>query len=226
MSQELGRVQRPPAAQYQDRRKLLLVPLLYAPQAAGEDWATIVARYWEQVTTQTAALESSLGPVAHVYCESLPRGGEEGLKYLEMAAQPSFHLVKSRAEAGAVLEETEDREAILEMVDLQRMLMLPMASEKVAHHLHQWYTEANHNRYEHIAQKIDATLGQTETGLLLIGERHQVQFPADIEVFYVSPPALDEFRRWLQNWVASQEQPASADGDVAEPDPDPEEAPA
>jgi hypothetical protein len=38
----------------------------------------------------------------------------------------------------------------------------------------------------------------------LISERHQVQFPADIEVFYVAPPALDEFRRWLQNWMAQQ----------------------
>ena len=50
-----------------------------------------------------------------------------------------------------------------------------------------------------------------ETGLLLIGERHQVQFPADIEVFYVAPPALDEYRRWLQNWAAAQQRAAEAD---------------
>ena len=42
----------------------------------------------------------------------------------------------------------------------------------------------------------------------MIGERHQVQFPQDIEVFYVSPPALDEFRRWLQNWIAEQQNAA------------------
>ena len=49
--------------------------------------------------------------------------------------------------------------------------------------------------------QIGSTLGENEGGLLLISERHQVQFPEDIEVFYVSPPALDEFRRWLQNWL-------------------------
>ncbi len=217
MAQELGRVQRPPAAQYHDRRKLLLVPLLYAPQDAGQDGAAIVARYWEQVATQTVALESSLGPVSHVYCESLPQGGEEGLKYLEIAAQPSYNLVKSRTDSGAVLEETEDRDTILEMVDLQRMLMLPLASENVAQRLQDWYAETNHRRYRHIADRINATLGETETGLLLIGERHQVQFPADIEVFYVSPPALDEFRRWLQNWLAAQQQPPPPD----DSDPDP-----
>ena len=223
MAQELGRVQRPPAAQYEDRRKLLLVPLLYAPQTAGEEGSAIVNRYWDQVTTQTAALESSLDSISHVYCESLPEGGAEGLSYLEKAAQPSYDLVRSKTDSGAVLEVTEDREAVLEMVDLQRFLMMPMASEKVAHRLQEWYFEANRGRYEHIAEQIDATLGDNETGLLLIGERHQVQFPTDIEVFYVSPPALDEFRRWLQNWIAAQQQAAAASAEDA-PDPEPEDA--
>ena len=55
-----------------------------------------------------------------------------------------------------------------------------------------------------------------ETGLLLINERHQVQFPADIEVIYIAPPALDEFRRWLQNWTEQlQREMASQAGDAA-----------
>ena len=29
-------------------------------------------------------------------------------------------------------------------------------------------------------------------------ENHQVQIPADIQVFYVAPPALDEIKRWLR----------------------------
>ena len=33
MAEELGRIQRPPASQYDGRRKLLLVPLIYGPQA-------------------------------------------------------------------------------------------------------------------------------------------------------------------------------------------------
>jgi len=44
----------------------------------------------------------------------------------------------------------------------------------------------------------------------LISERHQVQFPSDIEVFYVSPPALDEYRRWFQNWMDQQQSAAEA----------------
>ena len=37
-----------------------------------------------------------------------------------------------------------------------------------------------------------------------------MQFPSDIEVFYVSPPALDEYRRWFQNWIEQQQAAAAA----------------
>ena len=29
-------------------------------------------------------------------------------------------------------------------------------------------------------------------------ENHQVQFSEDIQIIYVSPPALDEIKRWLR----------------------------
>ena len=111
---------------------------------------------------------------------------------------------------------TEDLEILIETLDLQRCLMIPMASLTVATRLQEWHTEANSRRYEHIAARIDETLPEDGVGLLLIGERHQVQFPSDIEVFYVSPPALDEFRRWLQNW-ASRQQQATQDDSAASP---------
>ncbi len=206
MAQELGRVDRPAAEPYQGRRKLLLVPLIYTPHTDDESGLTIVAKYWDQVSTHTGALETSLGGLSHVYCESLVDGGDEGLKYLKMADEHSHSLVQSKCEAGAVLEPTEGRENLLEIVDLQRFLVSPVASQKVATRIQEWFNESNRSRYEHIAKQIDTTLQADETGLLLISERHQVQFPNDIEVFYVAPPALDEFRRWLQNWAAQQRQ--------------------
>lgn len=214
MAQELGRVDRPSADQYRGKRKLLLVPLLYAPQTDDEEGSAIVTRYWEQVMTQTRAMESSLGGLNRVYCESLIDGGDEGLKYLETADKHSHSLVRSKCEAGAALEPTEDVEALLEMIDLQRFMVLPMASRKVAGRVQDWFNESNRGRYEYIAQRIDGTLQADETGLLLISERHQVQFPSDIEVFYVSPPALDEYRRWLQNWIARQQQQQEEGGSV------------
>ena len=88
--------------------------------------------------------------------------------------------------------------------------MIPLASASVGSKLQEWHSESNRQRYEHIAANIDSTLGENETGLLLISERHQVQFPSDVEVFYVSPPALDEYRRWFNNWMEQQQAQAEA----------------
>ena len=90
--------------------------------------------------------------------------------------------------------------------------MAPLSSQKVALKLREWYSESNKSRYEHIAERIDATLGEGQVGLLMISEGHQVQFPGDIEVFYVSPPALDDFRSWLQRWVVRQQEMRQGSG--------------
>ena len=205
MAQELGRISRPAAGQYEGRRKLLLVPLVYGPQADVPDGVAALQKYWDQMQIQVESLEAALGGLHHVYHESLPEGGDTGLSHLSQADQRSHAFVKAKCDNGAALEATEDAEALLETLDLQRCMMIPLASGTVAQKLQEWFTEANKTRYDHIASQIDSTLGENEVGLLLISERHQVQFPEDIEVFYVSPPALDEFRRWLQNWADQQQ---------------------
>ena len=68
-----------------------------------------------------------------------------------------------------------------------------------------------------MSSRIESTLGQGEVGLLVVSERHQVQFPADVEVFFVAPPALDEFRRCMEDWAARQRASQSASV-AAEPD--------
>lgn len=205
MAQELGRISRPAADQYEGRRKLLLVPLVYGPQANAPDGVAVLQKYWDQMQTQVESLVAALGGLHHIYHESLPEGGETGLAQLGQADQRSHAFVKSKCDDGAALEATEETEVLLETLDLQRCMMIPLASGSVAQKLQEWFAQANKTRYDHIASQIDSTLGEDEVGLLLISERHQVQFPEDIEVFYVSPPALDEFRRWLQNWMAQQQ---------------------
>ena len=210
MAQELGRIQRPAASQYDGRRKLLLVPLVYGPQADNAEGAAVLQNYWDQMQTQVKALEGALGGLQHIYHESLTAGGAEGLEQLGAADQRSHGFIVGKTDSGAVLEATEDMDVLLETLDLQRCMMIPLASTSVASKLQEWHSDSNRQRYEHIANQIDSTLGENETGLLMISERHQVQFPSDIEVFYVSPPALDDYRRWLQNWMEQQQATAEA----------------
>ncbi len=209
-AQELGRIERPPAEMYRGRRKLILLPLVYSPAPDEPEGAAALQNYWQQAQTQVAALENALGGLSRVYHESITAGESEGLEQLRAGDQRSHGFVSLKCEAGAVLEAAEDFELLLETLDLQRCLMMPLTSPAVASRLQEWHSDANRRRYEHIAARIDATLEEEGVGLLLISERHQVQFPSDVEVFYVSPPALDEFRRWLQNWAARQQR-ASAE---------------
>jgi len=206
MTQEIGRIQRPAVERYRGRRKLLLVPLVYAPSTDDEEGAEVLQRYWDQMQTQVATLADALGGLQRVYHESLTEGGDQGLEHLTAVDQRSHGFVQAKVQEGATLEATEDPELLVETLDLQRFLMMPLTSQKVAVKVREWFSESNKSRYEHIAGRIDATLGEDQVGLLMISEGHQVQFPADIEVFYVSPPALDDFRSWLQRWVARQQE--------------------
>lgn len=203
MVEELGRISRPTAANYQGKRKLLLAPLVHLaapPDAIPSEGAEIVARYWEQVDVQIRAVQNALGTITRVYHENLPEGGDDGLGYLAATNQDTHQLVARLVEAGATLETTESMEIMAEALDLQRCLMQPLMSFEVATRLQEWFADANRRRYDFIASSIDASLGEDEAGLLLINERHQAQFPSRIEVIYIAPPALDEFRRWAQNW--------------------------
>ncbi len=217
MAEQLGRIERPSLEAYRGKRKLLLVPVLALPPDDAEDGIAIVGKYWEQVQTQVTSLELRVGWVKHVYHETLPEGGDEGLKILEASGeQGSYALAQTRCQAGAVLEAAEDAETLMETMDLQRCLMLPFASPRVAAQLQQWMADAVRRRNEHFTQRIDETLGEDEVGLLLAGERHHLQFPTDIEVFYVAPPALDEYRRWVDAWIARQRAAQAEEGEGGE----------
>lgn len=224
MAQELTRITRPAVGNYEGKRKLLLAPLIHVPvppDAIPPEGVEITGRYWEQVAVQVRAVQNALGSVTRVYHENTPEGGADGLGYLEASGQGSHGLVKSLMDNDATLESTESMDILAESLDLQRCLMQPLMSPAVATRLQEWFAEATRRRYEHIAEAIDSTLPEDETGLLLINERHQVQFPSDLEVIYVAPPALDEFRRWLQNWTEQlQREMAGQTGDDADAEPE------
>ena len=204
MSQELGRLERPAAQQYAGKRKLLLLPLIQAPGVEVAAAKELLDRFWEQARQQIASLEGGLGPLRHIFHETLTEGGESGLKQLEMSDSRSHRFVQEKCQDGASLVAIEEADLLMETLDLRRFLMMPLASQRVAQRIQEWFAESNRERYQHIAEQIDASIGEDQVGLLLISEGHQVQFPSDLEVFYVAPPALDDFRRWLQGWLAEQ----------------------
>ena len=199
MAERLGNVGKPDSERFANKRKLYVVPLIFSGEEAPAEYVEKFNLYWEQVSEHIAKLESGIGKVNHVYHESITSAGDEGLKLVEKLNISCYRVAKDKCQSGALLERTEDRELTEESIDWERCLLLGFVSQKVAKTVSEFYLEASRRRYEHIARRIDETLKANEVGILFIREGHGVQFPQDVEVFSVAPPALDEIRRWQRD---------------------------
>ena len=206
MAEQLGKIEKPDAEHFTGKRKLYLVPLIFSQEEAPVEYVEKCKLYWEQVSQHVANLESKIGKVNHVYHESIAQAGEDGLKMVEKLNPSGCHIVKEQCQSGAVLEATEDKELAEENMDWERFLIIGFISQKVGKMVSEFYLEASRKRYEHIARRIDETLKADEVGMLFIREGHSVQFPKDVEVFSVVPPALDEIYRWMRDREAKSQE--------------------
>ena len=209
MGEQLGKIEKPEVEHFKGKRKLYLVPLVFYGENAPPEYMEKFNLYWEQVNQQIANLESKIGKVSHVYHESITLAGEEGLKIIEKLNPSCYQIAKDKCQSGAALEVTEDKELAEESMDWERFLLTGFVSQKVAKIVSEFYVEASRKRYEGIARRIDETLKPDEVGILFIRESHMVQFPKDIEVFSVAPPALDEIHRWQRDRLSSEKKEES-----------------
>ena len=199
MPEQLGKIEKLEVEHFKQGKKLYLVPLVYSGEEAPDEYKEKCNRYWQQITEQLANLTSKIGVVNRIYHESIFQCGEDGIKAVERLNPNSYQIAKTQCDNGAIFEAIEERELFEEVIDWQRCLMLGFMSDKVASKVSEFYVEAARKRNEFMAKKISETLKDDEAGLLFIREEHSVQFPSDVEVFSIFPPALDEIHRWYRD---------------------------
>ncbi|RJO62906.1 MAG: hypothetical protein C4542_01360 [Dehalococcoidia bacterium] len=196
MSETLGKMEKPEASQFKNGRKLFFVPLVFKPMEEDAALSELTAKYWGEVESHLANLESKLSDIKKIYHELLP--GEDGVKQLENLSIGSHRIVEALMGKGATLTEVEDSDILGEFMEWGRCLSLDLRSPVVFAKVFEAYQEAQRKRNEHIARRIDETLQADESAVLFMREGHHVQFPADIQVFYVAPPSLDAIQRALR----------------------------
>jgi len=206
MAKPVGKIDKPEAEQFKGSKKLYLVPMVFYGEDAPPGYKERCQRYWKQAAEQLANLEAKIGKVRRIYHESISQSGEKGVELAAKLNQECHQIAKSRCADGATFEALEDRELFEEVMDWERCLLFGFASMKVASQVSEFYTEALRKRYDFMAKKISETLKDNEAGLLFITERHGLQFSPGIEVFTVSPPALDEVHRWLRDEAGKEEE--------------------
>ena len=199
MAKKLGKIEKPPVEKYSKGRRLLFVPLLFSPPEPEDDFVKRARKYWDEVEAHVTNLESKLGSVNKVFHELVPVGGEEGSKVIGELNSASYQIVRARLDKGAEVQPVEAIELLTEFMDWSRCLAVGLQNQKVLTKVYKSYSGVRSRRNKDIAKKIDKTLKEEDIGILLMREGHQVQFPTDIEVFYVAPPSLDEIKRWIRD---------------------------
>jgi len=205
MAEPIGKIEKPPAEPFKEGRKLYLVPVIYFNENDPSEYKEKCNRYWQQVADQISSLEAKIGEVGRVYYEYISLSGEAAMAIVERINPSSYQIAKSKCDKGAVFEAIEERELLEVAMDWERCLLLGFTSEKVASKVSEFYTEASGKRYEVMIKRINETLKDKEAGLLFVSERHRLQFPRDMEVFNIFPPALDEVHCWLRDHAKVEE---------------------
>lgn len=204
MSSELGKIEKPGVEEFESGRRLYFVPVIYAGSDSPEEYLEKYNRYWNQVEDQVSSLELKLGRVSRLYHELVTVSGEGGVKTIKELNGKSYDVVVNRLDKGAQLEAIDADDLLAEIMDWSRCLTIGLQNRKVFSQVYESYLEASQKRNEGVIKKIDETLGPDEIGILFMREKHDLQFPNDIRVFYVAPPSLDEINRWLRDYQAAQ----------------------
>ena len=205
MTPELGKLSKPEAGSFRHSRKLFLVPLIYSAKDAPPEYTEKFDLYWQQVNEHLENLETKLGKINRIYHESITISDKNTFPILERLNPKSCQIAKQKSQNGAQIEIIEDRQLAEECMDWERCLLVGLLSDSVVRKVSEFYIEAARKRYEHISKRVDKTLQANEIAVLFIREGSIIQFPKDVEVFSVSPPALDEIHRWLRSRATLKE---------------------
>jgi len=201
MAEELGKIEKPSIEEFNKGRKLFFVPLVRKSKSSPNEYKVKVKDYWLQVGKQLAELENKLGSINKVYHEFVSLSGKEGLKTIKELDGGNYQILKSMVEKGSYIEAIEEAATLIEFMDWSRC-MASVNSKRVFDTMHNYYVEASKKRNEFMANRLNETLKPNDIGVLFMRENHKIQFPHDIDLFYVSPPALDAINRWLRDSLA------------------------
>ncbi len=196
---EIGKIEKPEAESFAEKKKLFCVPNVYPLKDAPEEYRELFNTYWDEVGQQIEKLET-IGKIRKIFYENIYVQGEEALDVLSKINERVLKIIKGKVEEGAVLLPIETEDIFGSYIDWSNCLQV-VRTRPVFDKIFEFYTESFNKRIEHIINVIESNLSEKEAGLLIIKDedRAKLQFPQDIEVFLVTPPSYDSILKWIRD---------------------------
>lgn len=201
MAEKLTEIPRPKVSSYKPSRKIYLVATMFGFQGAPKDLQSKLETYWNDVRNQIENLEQSLTKITQVYHESVFDSGDKGLEAISKINPYAYSFITPLCQSTAKLEPLEDKNLLQEEYDWRMCSSAGLTSEKVYSLVIKNLEESTTKRWDHTSKVIDSTLPENEAALLIVNENHKIQFPEDIQVFYISPPSFDAIKRWVDEQI-------------------------
>lgn len=216
MGEALGRLIKPKARDYENKRKAYLVRLISRMEDAPPAYNSLSKEYWEEVDQHVSQLERTAGTVTRIFAEGVPGKGEDAKVGFQNYSPDAWNVVKPRIDDGATFERMEDDDLFGEMVDWTRLFSLPFVSRKVAETVHSFYTEVATKRSAYHIQTLNDSVKESEAALIFVGTP-DLSIPEDMERFVVSPPSFDRLERWMKQKAQELNKEAAAPQRKPEP---------
>lgn len=196
---EIGKIQKPEAEGFAEKKKLFCVPNVYLLKDAPEEYKKLFDTYWDEVVKQIEKLET-IGKIRKIFCENIPVQGDEALDMLSKMNERAHKIIKGKIDEGAVFLPIETEDIFGSYIDWGNCLQV-VRTKSVFDKIFEFYTESFNKRIENILNVIESNLSEKEAGLLIIKDEDRVrlQFPHDIEVFLVTPPSYDSILKWIRD---------------------------
>jgi hypothetical protein len=196
---ELGQITRPNVEDFAGRRKLYCVANIYPIEDAPEDYKELISKYWDEIVQQIDKIEAA-GKTRKIFCEIISEQSEEAFDVLNRINEKLLQIVRKKLDEGGTLIPLESPEILGPYTDWGNCLRVVFTKE-VFDKILEFYKEFSEKRFQHIMEVIDGNLLEAEAGLLIMKDedRAKLQFPGDVEVFLITPPAYDDVVRWFRD---------------------------
>ena len=210
---EIGKIEKPEAESFAEKKKLYCVPNVYPLRDAPEEYKKLFDTYWDEVAQQLEKLET-IGKIRKIFHENISVQGDEALDLLSKINERALQIIKGKIMEGAVLLPIETEDIFGSYMDWGNCLQV-VRTKSVFDKIFGFYTESFKKRTEHILNVIESSLSEKEAGLLIIKDEDRVrlQFPQDIEVFLVTPPSYDSILKWIRNRLKEMYQDEKSETD-------------